>query len=33
MYYLKLFNEDLISFDMENNFGLSIKNINVLNQD
>lgn len=30
MYYLKLFNEDLISFDMENNFGLSIKNINVL---
>jgi hypothetical protein len=30
MYYLKLFDEDLISFDMTNNLGLNITNIKVL---
>lgn len=30
MYYLKLFDENLITFEMNNNFGLSISNINVL---
>lgn len=31
MYYLKLFDEDLISFDMDNKLGLNITNIKVLN--
>ena len=30
MYYLKLFDEDLISFEMSNDFGLKISNIHVL---
>lgn len=32
MYYLKLFNKTLITFDMNNDFGLEIKNISVLEQ-
>ncbi len=30
MYYLKLFDKDLLSFEMDNDFGLTIKNIKVL---
>ena len=31
MYYLKLFDEDLLSFDMDNDLGLNISNIKILN--
>ena len=31
MYYLKLFDEDLISFNMDNKFGLTITDIKILN--
>ena len=31
MYYLKLYDENLIKFDMENKFGLTISNIEILN--
>ena len=30
MYYLKLFDENLVSFDMRNDFGLNISNIKIL---
>lgn len=30
MYYLKLFDEDLVSFDMDNKLGLGISNIKIL---
>lgn len=30
MYYLKLFDEDLISFDIDNEFGFEVKNVKVL---
>ncbi|MBQ9658495.1 MAG: XRE family transcriptional regulator [Clostridia bacterium] len=33
MYYLKLFNETLITFDMNRNLGLEIKNINIITED
>ena len=32
MYYLKLYNNDLVSFDMNNDFGLKITNISILNE-
>lgn len=32
MYYLKLYDEDLISFDMDNKFGLSVSNIKILSE-
>ena len=32
MYYLKLYNENLISFNMTNDFGLKITNISILNK-
>lgn len=32
MYYLKLFDENLISFEMENSFGLVISNIKILSE-
>lgn len=32
MYYLKLFNENLLSFKMNNDFGLKIYDINILNE-
>lgn len=32
MYYLKLYDENLISFDIDNDFGLKITNINILNK-
>lgn len=32
MYYLKLYDENLISFDINNDFGLKITNINILNK-
>ena len=30
MYYLKLYDDDLLSFDMENDLGLKISNIKIL---
>ena len=32
MYYLKLYNENLISFNMTNDFGLKITDISILNK-
>ena len=32
MYYLKLYNENLISFNIDNEFGLKIKDITILNE-
>ncbi len=30
-YYIKIYDEDLISFDIDNSFGITIKNIEILN--
>lgn len=32
MYYLKLYNENLISFNMTNDFGLKISDIKIINK-